>query len=352
MDDKSARDAVFVSSVKLDKEIPKVIGYDFNNGTDFSKLLASYYTTGYQATHFGEAVNIINQMISWDYSQEPIQPDDSIQDAEERKKIKCKIFLGYTSNLVSSGLREIIKYLVQNQMVGVLVSTAGGIEEDFIKCLGPTYLGEFSMEGKALRQKGLNRIGNLLVPNDNYCKFEDWVVPILDKMLEEQKNDGVIWTPSKMIHRLGKEINHPDSIYYWAYKHNIPVYCPALTDGSLGDMIYFHSFKNPGLIIDIASDIRSINDHAVHAKKTGMIILGGGVIKHHICNANLMRNGADYAVYINTGQEFDGSDAGARPDEAVSWGKIRMNAKSVKVYADATLIFPILVAETFAKNKQ
>jgi deoxyhypusine synthase len=95
-----------------------------------------------------------------------------------------------------------------------------------------------------------------------------------------------------------------------------------------------------------------VNDHAVFAKKTGMIILGGGLIKHHICNANLMRNGADYAVYINTGQEFDGSDAGARPDEAVSWGKIRMNAESVKIYADATLVFPIVIAETFARIKK
>ena len=53
-----------------------------------------------------------------------------------------------------------------------------------------------------------------------------------------------------------------------------------------------------------------------------MILLGGGVIKHHICNANLMRNGADYSVFVNTGQEFDGSDTGAKPDEAISWGKV------------------------------
>lgn len=54
-----------------------------------------------------------------------------------------------------------------------------------------------------------------------------------------------------------------------------------------------------------------------------MIILGGGVIKHHINNANLMRNGADFSVCINTAAEYDGSDAGARPDEAKSWGKIK-----------------------------
>jgi len=117
-------------------------------------------------------------------------------------------------------------------------------------------------------------------------------------------------------------------------------------------MIFFQQFRNPGLVIDIVADLFKLNKIAIGAKKTGMIILGGGLIKHHICNANLMRNGADYAVYINTSQEFDGSDSGARPDEAVSWGKIKINAKSVKVYSDITLVFPIIVAETFFKNKE
>ena len=67
------------------------------------------------------------------------------------------------------------------------MTTAGGVEEDFIKCLAPTFLGDFALSGKHLRQKGINRIGNLLVPNDNYCKFEEWFMPILDDMLEEQK---------------------------------------------------------------------------------------------------------------------------------------------------------------------
>lgn len=115
-------------------------------------------------------------------------------------------------------------------------------------------------------------------------------------------------------------------------------------------MIYVFSFKHPEFIVDLVQDIRAINSIAVSAKKSGVIILGGGLVKHHICNANLMRNGADFAVYINTAQEFDGSDAGARPDEAVSWGKIKADAKPVKIYADATLVFPLLVAQTFAKN--
>ena len=80
-----------------------------------------------------------------------------------------------------------------------------------------------------------------------------------------------------------------------------------------------------------------------------MIILGGGLVKHYVCNANLMRNGADYTVFINTGNEFDGSDSGARPDEAISWGKIKIDSEPVKVYAESTIVFPIIVAETFKK---
>mmetsp|Transcript_17768 Transcript_17768/g.36444 ORF Transcript_17768/g.36444 Transcript_17768/m.36444 type:complete len:375 (-) Transcript_17768:1628-2752(-) len=331
-----------------------VLGYDFEAGPDANKVLESMLCTGFQATSFGQAVEEVRRMTRWRLSDEPVGPDEPEEhrDPAFRAQVKCKIFLGYTSNLILSGVRESIKFLLKHKMVDCVVTTAGGIEEDLIKCLGPTYLGDFALKGNDLRAKGLNRIGNLIVPNDNYCAFEDWIMPVLDAMLAEQKEKGINWTPSKVIARLGKEIDNPDSVCYWAWKNDIPMYCPALTDGSIGDMLYFHSYKNPGLVVDLVEDIRSINTQAVKAspRKTGMIILGGGVCKHHICNANLMRNGADFAVYVNTAQEFDGSDSGARPDEAKSWGKIRANAKPVKVYGDATIIFPLLVSQTFAKD--
>ncbi|KAG6428689.1 hypothetical protein SASPL_112942 [Salvia splendens] len=151
-----------------------------------------------------------------------------------RDSVRCKVLLGFTSDLTSSGIRDIIRFLVQHRMVDVVVTTAGGVEEDLVKCLAPTYRGEFSLPGAVLSSKGLNRIGNLLVPNGNNCKFEDWIIPIFDQMLDEQNSQNVLWTPSKVIARLGKEINNESSYLYWAYKNNIPVYCPSLTDGSLG----------------------------------------------------------------------------------------------------------------------
>jgi len=115
-------------------------------------------------------------------------------------------------------------------------------------------------------------------------------------------------------------------------------------------VIYFNTWREEGFIVDIVQDVKLVNDTALMAKHTGMIILGGGVIKHHICNANLMRNGADYSVFINTASEFDGSDSGARPDEAISWGKIALNAKPVKIYAECSLVLPIIIGETFVRN--
>ena len=336
--------AVLVKSEEMPAGSKQVEELDFNafagSKITVEDLIAGMTNMGFQASSIGEAVKIINDMVSQCYSLLLVTFLTICQrewrDPETSEK--TTIFLGYTSNLISSGLRGTFRYLVQHNHVSAIVTTAGGIEEDFIKCLGNTYMGAFSTPGAELRAKGLNRIGNLLVPNANYCAFEDWVVPILDAMLSEQEaakgtEAEFHWTPSKVIHRLGKEINNEQSVYYWAYKNNIPVFCPALTDGSLGDMLYFHTFKSSPaqLRIDIVEDIRRINTIAVRAKRAGMVILGGGVVKHHIANACLMRNGAESAVYINTAQEFDGSDAGARPDEAVSWGKIKVDAASVKV---------------------
>jgi len=311
--------------------------------------MQSYTTSGIQATNFGLAVEEVQKMLA--ARDEPLAEEDlTCEDPFTQRRRACTIFLGYTSNMVSAGVRESLRFLVQHRMVDCIVTTAGGVEEDLIKCLAPTYLGSFELNGAALRKRGINRIGNLLVPNDNYCKFEDWVMPILDKLLDEQQTQGVVWSPSRIIARLGEEIGDPSSVLYWAAKNQIPVFSPALTDGSLGDMMYFHSYKRPGLVVDILSDLRRLNSMAVKAQSSGMIIIGGGVIKHHICNANLMRNGADFSVFINTASEFDGSDSGARPDEAVSWGKIRLDARPVKVYAEATLVFPLLVAQTFARH--
>ena len=304
-----------------------VRGPDFNLGVNYSGIIDSFESMGFQATHLSRAIEIVNNMI-FD---------------------KAFVFLGYTSNMVSSGLRDVISYLVQNKKVNVLVTTCGGIEEDIIKCLGSFKIGSFDSDGASLRERGINRIGNIFVPNSRYVAFEKFIQPILEELYQLALKRGKPVTGNELIWKLGEKIKDENSIYYWAWKNKIPVYCPALLDGALGDNIYFFKFKHPEFVIDCTEDVVWFNNTTIGLKKSGAIILGAGVVKHAILNANMLRNGLDYCVYINTSQEFDGSDAGAMPNEAVSWGKILPNAKAVKVFADATIVFPLLVAESFGK---
>jgi len=373
--------AVLGESSSMPEGTPICKGMDFENSDVapvddkedmLSQMMKAFRYTGFQATNLGLAIEQIQQMRKWRLDHVPYKEgidNPDLMPVEVRKRLRARIFLSYTSNQISCGQREVLRFLIQHKMVDCIVTTAGGIEEDLMKCFQPTFMGDFKLDGRTLRKKGINRIGNLLVPNKNYCEFEDWLTPIIEKMHNEQDEKSIewahavskennadelpekfVWTPSKFIERLGNEIDNEESVLYWAAKNEIPVFCPALTDGSVGDMLYFHSYKRTGFVLDINEDIRRINDLAVRSHATGMIILGGGLVKHHTCNANLMRNGADWSVYVNTGQEFDGSDSGASPDEAISWGKIRITAKPVKVSCDATIAFPLIVSQTFAKN--
>ncbi|SOV82478.1 deoxyhypusine synthase [Plasmodium sp. gorilla clade G3] len=446
-----AKASVFVKSSLIPENTDVVKGLNFDKEVQLHEFINHYKYMGFQATNLGISIDEINKMIYYKYKDENINctsnnknnlnynnvSNDSINYKEndlfnyEKKKKNCIIWLSFTSNMISSGLREIFVYLAKNKFIDVVVTTAGGIEEDIIKCFSNTYIGDFNLNGKKLRKKGWNRIGNLIVPNDNYCKFEDWVQPILNKMLHEQNekneqmflkklekrkkkynhnnnNDNIcgkekndhntnqynqnqdeesfkklsnIYTnnisnkyndinnynndsdsddecdmyylsPSEFINTLGKEINDESSLIYWCYKNDIPIFCPGLTDGSLGDNLFFHNYgkkiKN-NLILDIVKDIKKINSLAMNCNKSGIIILGGGLPKHHVCNANLMRNGADFAVYVNTASEYDGSDSGANTTEALSWGKIKYGQSNnhVKVFGDATILFPLMVLNSF-----
>jgi len=326
-----ARKSIFKQSdEKLLGGVP-VVGYDFEKGLDFKKYLQSLSSTGFQATHVGKAIELAKKM----------------------RQDKARVFLGITSNVVSSGLRENVAYLVKNKHVHVIVTTTGAVEEDVIKVHKPFLIGDFGADGAKLRSKGINRTGNLFVPNERYIWFEKFMQPILASMLENQKKTGKIINSVEFVTELGRQMEKEkmpkmeESFIYWAYKNKIPVFCPALTDGSIGDMIYFFKKDHPEFKIDLSDEIVQMNDSALTAEKTGAIIVGGSVPKHHIMNANMLREGADYLIYINTAIEEDGSDSGARPEEAKSWGKATPTANNVKVWGEATLILPLIIAGAF-----
>eukprot|EP00760_Papus_ankaliazontas_P034434 PhM_4_TR7191/c0_g1_i1/m.86596/K00809/DHPS, dys; deoxyhypusine synthase len=263
------------------------------------------------------------------------------------------IVLGFSSNMISSGVREHFLHLVKNKLVGAIVATAGGVEEDIIKCVGGhTYLGDFSLDGHKLRDKGLNRIGNLLVPNNNYVNFEDFMMPLLDANMGE----GVVLTPSSFIKKLGDAMNNPESVYYWCARNDIPVFCPALTDGSIGDMMFFHSLqKKPGVVVDVMGDVRAFRDllaSVPQGTKISTVLVGAGLPKHHTLRAARMAGRPlSRMLAFTTGHVHENSSSACVVEDDVREGGLAADVEAVIARVDATLAFPLAVASLLSPKE-
>jgi len=296
----------------------KVKDFCLKSGMKVSELVSQMGYAGFQATHIGKAVDIIKKM----------------------KQDKATIFLSFTANMVASGLRSVFAELVKRKFVDVIVTTGGAVEHDLIKAYEPYILGDFNMDDAQLHKKGINRIGNILVPNERYILLEKKMQDIFKKIYAEKK----IISPNDLIFEMGKTIDDKNSFLYWATKNNVPIFCPGITDSAIGLQVFFFKQDQKDFVIDVTGDMKKLADIVFSAKKTGGIILGGGISKHHVLGVNIVRGGLDYAVYINTAVEWDGSLSGAQTKEAVSWGKINKKAKCVTVNGDATVIFPLIIA--------
>ncbi|SEH57476.1 deoxyhypusine synthase [Halopenitus malekzadehii] len=322
--DEETRDNVVPGSEE-ELSTPDVRGPDFRGDLDIGELLETYATTGFQATHLAEAIDIAERM----------QEDDAT------------VYLTFTSNIISSGLRETVAYLVREGYVDVLITTSGSLTEDIIKTAKPFKMGEWDADEAELRERGINRLGNIYVPSDRYVWLEEFLYDFFDDFFAEQK----VRTPTAFAREVGQTLEDDDSVLKQAADNDVPVYCPALTDAEVGNFLYYYRQGYDSEIgIEILDDYDSLIEDGLLAGKTGLIAVGGGVPKHHAIMTNLFRGGADYAVYISTGMEGDGSLSGAPPNEAVSWGKIKDETETnyTQVEAEATLVFPLLVAGAFA----
>jgi deoxyhypusine synthase len=253
----------------------------------------------------------------------------------------CVKFLSFTGNLVATGTRGALRELVKRRLVDVVITTCGTLDHDVARSWKKYYRGSFAMNDAKLHEENINRLGNVLVPNESYGVI---IEQKMQGLLGELWQEGVKEVSSSQLCReIGKRVCSESSILYWAARNNVPVYVPGITDGAVGYQTWIfsqdHDFK-----INLLKDSGELNDIVFEAKKTGALIIGGGISKHHTIWWNQFKEGLDFAVYVSTAEESDGSLSGARPREAVSWGKINVKAKRVMIEGDASLILPIMVS--------
>ena len=249
-------------------------------------------------------------------------------------------FLSFPADIISTGTRGIINDLVKKKLVDVIITTNGMLDHDIARTYTDYYSGSFDFSDRELRRIGINRLGNVFIPDESYgIIIEEKVGSIIEDLYSLKKE----WSAVEFIKEAGLRINNKDSILYNAAKNDIPVFVPGITDGSFGSQLWSFYERNRDFKINLLADEHMLSDIIFEAKKTGALMVGGGISKHHTIWWNQFRGGLDYAVYVTTAQEYDGSLSGAKLEEAISWKKIKEDAEFANIYGDATVILPLLL---------
>ncbi len=308
----------------------RVEDIELREGMTVNELVRELYKSGgFTAKDLALAVEIFEEMV---------------------KDRECTVFLSFPACIVATGTRGVIKELVKRRLVDVIVTTCGTLDHDLARIWRDYYHGSFMLDDVELYKRGIHRIGNVLTPKESYgIVLEEKLQPIFEDIYREKRRLStreLVWEVGK---RIEKEENAESSIVYWCYKNRIPMFVPGITDGAFGSQLWLFYQTHRDFVVDVLKDEDELSEIVFNAKKTGALIIGGGISKHHTIWWNQFKDGLDYVIYLTTAVEWDGSLSGARVREAISWGKVNEKAKSVNVYGDATVLLPIIVASVLER---
>ena len=284
---------------------------------------------GFESVNLSDGLDILSKMIS----------DE-----------KCLKFVSFVGAVISTGLRGIIKDMIKNKWFDVAITTCGALDHDIAKHYAHYNEGSFTMDDNELADQNIHRLGNVLVPMDNYGPL---IEEKMQSFLEEEYKKGVKeMTTAEICKMIGKHLGE-DSFLHWAYKNEISVVVPGIMDGAVGSQIWLFTQKHSDFKLNLVGDANLLSGYIFKAEKSGAFMIGGGISKHHTLWWNQYREGLDYAFYITTAQEFDGSLSGALVREAISWGKVTKIARQSTLHAEVTTILPFIYAALLSKlNKK
>jgi deoxyhypusine synthase len=253
-------------------------------------------------------------------------------------------FLSFPADIVATGTRGVLAELIHDGRVDAVITTCGTLDHDIARSFRPYYHGAWDLDDVKLRTKGLYRLGNLVIPEGNYGPVvERFLQPLLKRMWAGGRRAistrDLVWAIGEA---LGPK-RGAGSIARAAFERKVPVFIPGITDGAVGSQLWLFWQDHKGLSVDLMGDEQALSDLVYGAKRSGAIMLGGGISKHHTIWWNQFRDGLDAALYITTAVEWDGSLSGARTREAVSWGKVKPTARHQTVEGDVTVLLPLMV---------
>jgi len=282
---------------------------------------------GFESVNLSDGLDILSSMIS----------DE-----------KCLRFVSFVGAVISTGLRGIIKDMIKNKWFDVAITTCGALDHDIARHFSDYKEGSFTMDDKELSDQNIHRLGNVLVPMESYGPLIEEKMQIF---LEAEYQKGIKeMSTASICKMIGKNLGE-DSFLYWAFKNDVDVVVPGIMDGAVGSQIWLFTQKHSDFKLNLTEDANLLSGLIFKAEKSGALMIGGGISKHHTLWWNQYREGLDYAFYITTAQEFDGSLSGALVREAISWGKVTQKARQATLHAEVTTILPFIYAALLSKLK-
>lgn len=246
-------------------------------------------------------------------------------------------FFGLAGAMVPAGMGGIVADLIGRGYIDVLVTTGANCVHDIVEAIGGVhYHGTTHLPDAELRRREMNRIYDVFLPDEAFVRFEEFIREALETL------PGSRVTIAGLLRHIGGELDR--GFLATAARKGVPVYCPAFQDSMLGLHTHLFSQICP-VLVDACGDMKELIERCGTAKKSGAILIGGGVPKNYILQSMLLSpKGLDYAIQLTGDRPDLGGLSGATLDEARSWGKLEGDAKAVTVYGDATITFPIMVA--------
>jgi len=251
--------------------------------------------------------------------------------------------------MVPAGFRLLIGDLIDRGFLDAIVTTGANLTHDVIESLGLRhYQGSFQADDRKLIRQGYSRIADIFVKESSFEKLDKTVRRLLARIpVEERRNLAF----SDLLAKLGKMIEDPESILHNAARKNVKIFSPGLLDSILGMSLW--SFAQTEVLqLNPITDVTRMVEMAMTSKKLGVLIIGGGLPKHHTLLASVLREGVDRAVQITADRPEPGGLSGAPLAESISWRKIRKGGKFVDVYGDATVYLPLIIGAVLDRVKK
>ena len=310
---------------------------DFNNITTISDLVKSFGNASIQARNINKCAQIFKSML--------------------QDKDRPTVFLGLSGALIAGGMRKIIKDLIEHNMIDVIVSTGAIIYQDVYQARGfKHYKGIVESDDRELQDLHIDRIYDTYVDEEKFWETDQWIGRIADKL--ESRN----YSSREFLTYLAREIDDQNSILYTANKYNIPIFCPAINDSSIGIGLTDHYYRNrknnnPVISIDSIRDNYELTQIVVKSEKTAAIYIGGGVPKNYINDSIVMSyifdkvtGGHTYAFQVTTANPADGGLSGSTLSEATSWGKVSKKATHSMAFVESTIGLSLIAGYAFQEN--